>query len=82
MSTAISTPEGFLAEENLILNIKDNDTYVSKLSVIEGANATWFEDIGASAGTAVSISGTARTLTFFAPGVTNKRVFLTIKGRL
>lgn len=88
MSTAISNVEGVAAEESLILEIKDNDTYVTKLSVIEGAHATWFEDMTSPSGTvvdggtSVSISGTARTLTFYAPGVTHKRVFVNIKGRL
>lgn len=82
-ATITSEGEGVLAEDNVVLTVTHEETYVTRLSSVVGVHATWNEDIGV--GTAVShpqVAVSGRTITVHADGVTDKKCFLTVKGKL
>ena len=69
------------AEEHVVLTITDAYTYVSKLSKPEMCQITEAEDMGAETNsTSYSISG--RTITFYADGVSAKKIALIVYGKL
>jgi hypothetical protein len=73
--------EGVPAEENVELTVTDGETFVTKLSSIWGVQITSSEDMGSETNSA-SYSVSGRTITIYADGVTDKKMFLTIKGAL
>lgn len=80
-ATITETFTEHLAEENVILTVSDGETYVSKLSEPKLVQITSAEDMGSETNSAsYSISG--RTITIYADGVTDKKMALTVKGRL
>ena len=69
-----------LVEENVILTVTDGETYVSALGTPLLCQITSAEDMGSETNsTSYSISG--RTITFYADGVTDKLIAVTIKGK-
>lgn len=79
-ATITHEPDGLLAKDHVLLTLSDGETYVSKLSKVYGAVATWNEDIAAAtAQPTIAISG--RTLTFTAGLITDKKIFVTCYGR-
>jgi len=77
-ATVTEVLEGVSAEENVVLTVTDGETYTSKLSSIVGVQATGQEDVDAHLNCTIS----GRTITINYAGQTDKKVFLTIKGRL
>lgn len=74
-------PDGYLAEENVLVTVANGGTFTTKLSTIECVQITYAE----SSGTAVpyaSVSG--RTITFGVEGANavDADAYVTIKGRL
>jgi hypothetical protein len=77
-ATVTEAPTGLLAEECVTLTWTDAYTYVSKLSSVTQVFVTWAD---AAAGTAyIGVSG--RTLTLNGTGVSGKKCYVLIKGRL
>lgn len=67
-----------LAEEMVVLEVTDAETYVSKLSVPVAAFATANVDDDGEINCTIS----GRTITINAAGMTDKRIALLIKGYL
>ena len=83
--TAATVTQSFdsviMAEENVILTVTDGETYTSKLSNPELVQITCAEDMASETNSpSYTISG--RTITIYADGVTDKKMALTIKGRM
>ncbi len=73
--------EDYMAEENLILTVSEGETYTSKLSEVFSVQARYAEDIDGYINATLSTSDD-RTITFNVTGGTDKKVYVTIKGRL
>ncbi len=80
-ATVTNRFEGVLAVEHVELTVTDGETFVSKLSSVFGCQITSSEDMGAETNSAsYSISGS--TITIYADGVTDKKMFVSVYGRL
>ena len=79
-ATITTSPEGKLEEDNVVLTVSDGETYITRLSEIILAHATWNEDMGN--GTAASLAYSGTTVTVHAAGVVDKKLALCIKGNL
>ena len=79
VSTRLNGP--VMAEEKVILTVSDGETFVSSLSKPEMCQLTFAEDI-ATASIPISYSISGRTITIYADGVTDKKMALTVSGRL
>jgi len=81
-ATITESPNGSLAEDNTVITVTEAETYVTSLSSILGVQATWNEDLAGTDTSPAYISFSGRTITVHAAGVTDKKLFLTVKGRL
>ena len=69
------------AEEHVILTLSDGETYVSRLSKPLLCQITQAEDMGAETNSpSYTISG--RTITIYNDGVSDKKLILTVYGKL
>ena len=74
-----------LAEDNVVLTASDGETYVTRLSSVVGAHVSVNEDVnGLATATMIrpSVAISGRTITIHADGLTDKKVFLTVRGYL
>lgn len=77
-ATITSKIGGKLAEDNALLTLTSGETYVTKLSSVEGVHVTINE-----AGTAnvyCAVSGRTITITTL-PALTDKKMYVTVRGR-
>jgi len=86
-ATITDRPSQLLAEENVLLTVSDGETFTTKLSSVLNVQCTWGEDMsqtGGSAGTAypIDVAVSGRVITFQVNGVTDKKLYVTVKGRL
>ena len=70
-----------LAEDNVVLTVSDGETYVTRLSSIFGVHSSYNEDLTGQT-TALQTAHSGRTITIHALGVSDKKVFLTVRGKL
>ena len=79
---------GALGKDSAVLTVSDGETYVSKLSNPLGASLAQGETTAAWAGSAINLSyalsGRTFTITYKVAGssVTDKKVYIDVKGRL
>jgi len=78
-ATVTNRASGKLAEDNVVLTWTNGETYTTKLSSIFGVQATFNEAAAGSATPICVISG--RTITLTSANVTDKLVFLTVRGK-
>lgn len=73
--------DGVPAVEHVGITVSDGETFVTKLSEIWGVQITQAEDMGAETNSP-SYTFSGRTITIYADGVSDKKMFLSIYGRL
>lgn len=80
-ATVTTRTSGVQASEHVILTVTDGETFVSKLSSPVLCQITSAEDMGSETNSAsYSISG--RTITIYADGVTDKKMAVSVYGKL
>jgi len=85
-ATITAHPETPLSEDVALITVSDGETYTTKLSSVLGISYSWGEDMsetGGAAGTVypVAFGVSGRTITVHCDGVTDKKMYLIIKGR-
>ena len=69
--------------EIVVLTVTDGETFVSeKFGTVQAANATWNEDLGATAIAGPFLAISNATVTIHAEGVTDKKLCLELYGNL
>ena len=94
-ATEINRPDGLLAEENVMLEASDGETFETTLSTVFGVHialqtasetriATWgnYDDNPVAVTfVAVSASVSGQKITLHGENLINKRIFVTVRGR-
>lgn len=79
-ATVTSRFEGVLAEENVILTVSDGETFTTKLSSIALVQCTYNDNDASTNAITYTVSG--RVVTFHVASLSDKKIAVTIKGRL
>ena len=80
-ATVTTKCEGVIQLDSVMLTVSDGETYVSRLGTIYGVQQSINEDVSTGGTARLTSSFSGRTVTFQYPGMTDKKVFVTVFGR-